>query len=69
MNISIIFFSSDGVIYDFAGSETIGEDELAFGEAHKYVYLNPNEREMQDWDKSIMLSNRRFCREEHNIFT
>jgi hypothetical protein len=32
---SKINFSSEGVIYDWAASETIGKDELAFGEPHK----------------------------------
>ena len=31
---------TDGVIYDFAGPFTIGEDEFAFGTTHKYVRLN-----------------------------
>jgi hypothetical protein len=64
-----LYISSDGTIYDFVGNETIGKYELAFGETHKYIYLNPNNKEMSDWDNGIMLSNCKFEKEEHNIFS
>mmetsp|Transcript_46429 Transcript_46429/g.34104 ORF Transcript_46429/g.34104 Transcript_46429/m.34104 type:complete len:112 (+) Transcript_46429:43-378(+) len=34
---------SQGVIHDFAGPFTIGIDNLAFGETHKYVRLHVEE--------------------------
>ena len=35
---------SDGVIHDFSGPYEISIDDLAFGETHKYVKLNIDDR-------------------------
>ena len=41
---------------------------MAFGEPHKYVFLNPDIREEENWDKGVKISDNRFKQEEHNIF-
>jgi hypothetical protein len=61
--------SSKGVIHDFAGSEYVSIDDMAFGEPHKYVYLNPSEEEKKKWDYCVNASDKKFSKEDHNIFT
>lgn len=61
--------TSDGVIHDFAGSYYIGIDNMAFGNPHKYVMLNPDEREKARWDKAVEQGDERYNTEEHNLFT
>lgn len=63
------FCTSDGIIHDFAGSYFIGIDNMAFGNPHKYVLLNPNENEKADWDKAVEKGDERFNTEEHNLCT
>jgi hypothetical protein len=60
--------ASDGKIYDFAGSYFISQDNMAFGNPYKYVELNPDISEQQEWDDCVAKSNERFTNEEHNIF-
>ena len=40
---------------------------MAFGEAHKYVELNPTIKEAEMWDLSLRDTDNRFYNEEHNI--
>ncbi len=40
---------------------------MAFGRPYKYVELNPDLREQEDWDDAVMKSNERFQNEEHNL--
>ncbi len=56
--------TSDGRIYDFAGSETIGKDELAFGDPYKYVPLDFSLL----YDKGLFKANEKFSHEEHSLF-
>ncbi len=42
---------SDGILHDFAGPYTIGIDDLAFGETHKYVQLDI--RDSVRYDRSL----------------
>jgi hypothetical protein len=46
----------------------IGIDNLAFGEPHKYVFLNPNETEKLLWDNGVNSSDKKFRKQCHNIF-
>ena len=55
---------SKGKIYDFAGSCTIGEENLSFGDPYKYVQLKP----CKNWDKGLLLANLRYEKEDHNLF-
>lgn len=55
---------SNGKIYDFAGSEYIGEDELAFGKPYKYVRLE----NCINWDKGIKQANLKYEDQEHSLF-
>jgi hypothetical protein len=41
---------------------------LAFGRPHKYVELNPDLREQEQWDEAVIKANERFANEQHNIF-
>ena len=40
---------------------------MAFGNPYKYVELNPDNQEQENWDESVFKSNDRFQNEEHNI--
>lgn len=55
--------SSDGTIYDFAGSQFISEDDLAFGEPYKYVKFKP----CANWDQGILKANSKYWNEDHNL--
>lgn len=63
------YYRSDGKIHDFAGSEYVSVDDMAFGEPYKYIPLDPNHKEKINWDKSVLLSDYKYNQEEHNIFT
>lgn len=63
------YFSSKGVIHDFAGSFYVSFDDFAFGEPYKYVQLNPSDEEKAKWDSMLYMSDCRFNNEEHNLFT
>ena len=70
-NFFIIFInhiSSDGRIHDFAGSYYVSIDDMAFGEPHKYVELEPTVNEAENWDQYLGKTDNRFFNEEHNIF-
>lgn len=58
---------SNGVTHDFAGSYVVGVDNLSFGETHKYVELEPDEKEKRKWDEAIKLGDIKFSKEEHNL--
>jgi hypothetical protein len=40
---------------------------MAFGNPYKYVYLDPDNKEQDDWDSSIHKADERFRGEEHNL--
>lgn len=44
---------SRGVIYDFAGPYTIGEEHMAFGKPTRYLQLNPNKTRGNKWDEVL----------------
>ena len=44
---------SKGVIHDFAGPYYVSIDDLAFGEAHKYVVLDLEGVTPEQYDKAI----------------
>lgn len=44
---------SRGVIYDFAGPYTIGEDHMAFGRPTRYLPLDPGRCKGEQWDESV----------------
>lgn len=56
---------SNGKIYDFAGSQYIGEDELSFGNPMKYVKFKP----CQNWDLGIEEANNKYVDEEHDLIS
>jgi hypothetical protein len=41
---------------------------MAFGNPYKYVYLDPDSNEQDNWDKAIQNTDERFKGEEHNLF-
>lgn len=44
---------SRGVIYDFAGPYTIGEDHMAFGRPTRYLQLDPGRCKGERWDEAV----------------
>jgi hypothetical protein len=40
---------------------------MAFGDPLKYIQLNPNNEEQEQWDYAIAKADDRFNNEEHNI--
>eukprot|EP00753_Platysulcus_tardus_P008568 PLAT16107.1.p1 GENE.PLAT16107.1~~PLAT16107.1.p1 ORF type:complete len:205 (-),score=47.92 PLAT16107.1:99-713(-) len=58
--------SSSGVIYDFAGPYTIGEDDMAFGKPTRYLQLTPSSAE--EWDAAIARGNAVYETRMHNLF-
>lgn len=44
---------SRGVIYDFAGPYTIGEDHMAFGRPTRYLQLDPGRCKGEQWDEAV----------------
>ena len=56
---------SDGIIHDFAGPYTIGIDDLAFGETHKYVLLEIDDS--QRYDQSLIKADKIYEGQMHNI--
>lgn len=44
---------SRGVIYDFAGPFTIGEDHMAFGKPTRYLQLDPGRCSGEQWDEAV----------------
>ena len=59
--------TSNGIIHDFAGSNYVGIDNMAFGNPTKYVQLTPNDREINEWDNAIDKGDERFSMENHNL--
>ena len=45
--------NSKGIIYDFAGPYCVSVDNMAFGKPTKYVLLDLNGREFDEYDKAI----------------
>ena len=45
--------SSEGIIHDFAGPYFVSIDDMAFGNPTKYVMLDLNEREYDEYDKAV----------------
>ena len=60
--------TSTGIIHDFAGSYYVGIDNFAFGSPTKYIMLNPNELERNEWDNAIEKGDEKFNLENHNLF-
>lgn len=44
---------SRGIIYDFAGPYTIGEDNMAFGNPTRYLRLDPGRCTAEHWDEAV----------------
>jgi hypothetical protein len=58
--------TSSGIIYDFAGPYYIGEGELAFGRATRYIQLHPGVT-AQAWDDAVFQANSCYAKKMHNI--
>jgi hypothetical protein len=65
---------SRGVAYDFAGPYSIGVDDLSFGQATRYLVLDPNLvtrpaglSAAAAWDAGIDAGNDVYCRRMHNL--
>ncbi|CAM9479242.1 unnamed protein product [Ectocarpus sp. 13 AM-2016] len=58
---------SRGVIYDFAGPYTIGEDHMAFGRPTRYLPLDPGRCKGEQWDESVAHSCETYSKRMHNL--
>ena len=45
--------TSKGIIHDFAGSYHVNVDHMAFGNPTKYIFLDLNQRELENYDDAI----------------
>jgi len=61
--------TSEGVIHDFAGPYYVSVDNFAFGDPHKYVVLDNDGIDPDEWDRCVDKADRRFKNENHNLFT
>lgn len=59
---------SRGVIYDFAGPYTIGEDNFAFGHPSRYLQLSPDKVYDNTWDEGVYTGNEIFSHKMHNLW-
>ena len=55
-----------GRIHDFAGPYTIGVDDFAFGETHKYIKLEGVD--IQNWDLTVTRADKTYKGRMHNLF-
>ncbi|CAG0884020.1 unnamed protein product [Cyprideis torosa] len=62
--------SSRGLIYDFAGSYYVSEDNMAFGWPVKVLQMDLEKVKggANAWDKGILEANRIYRRRAHNLF-
>ncbi|CAM9716171.1 unnamed protein product [Scytosiphon promiscuus] len=58
---------SRGVIYDFAGPYTIGEDHMAFGRPTRYLRLDPDRCKGERWDEAVARSSETYSKRMHNL--
>jgi hypothetical protein len=58
---------SEGLIYDFAGPYTIGEEFMAFGHPTRYLQLDPGRARRMKWDDGVRRGNAVYRERMHNI--
>eukprot|EP00752_Nemacystus_decipiens_P011531 g10239.t1 len=58
---------SRGVIYDFAGPYTIGEDSMAFGRPTRYLQLDPARCKAEHWDEAVARASETYSKRMHNL--
>ncbi len=58
---------SEGVIFDFAGPYTIGEEFMAFGHPTRYLQLDPVRARRMKWDDGVRRGNAVYRERMHNI--
>lgn len=65
---------SRGVIYDFAGPYTIGEDNMAFGKPVRYITLDPSRANGEGssgaaaFDAAVARGSRDYSKRMHNLW-
>ena len=67
---------SRGVIYDFAGPYTIGEDDFAFGAPTRYLTLDPakirsgtqDDNPIVSWNQCVARGSKDYSKRMHNLF-
>lgn len=57
--------NSKGIIYDFQGSYSIGEDHFAFGNPTRYLQLDPSKAYDKPYDDGIIAGSEIFRHKEH----
>jgi len=61
--------TSNGIIHDFAGSEYVSINDMAFGNPYKYIPLKPTDEEISRWDSCIEKTDAKFRQMDHNLIT
>ena len=59
--------TSDGKIHDFAGPYYVSVDDMAFGEPTKYIPLELNENNIDEWDNMVEQGDAKFEKMNHNL--
>lgn len=59
--------NSEGIIYDFGGSYYIAVDNFSFGRPTKYLRLDPEKIQINDWNDAILKSANTYSQQPHNL--
>ena len=57
-------WTGDGVIHDFAGPYYVSVDDMTFGNPTKYIPLEIDERNIDDWDNYVELGDEKIQRND-----
>ena len=60
---------SEGIIYDFAGPYFVSIDNMTFGNPTKYVSLELNQKQINEYDKMIEESRNNYEKQMYNLIT
>ena len=60
-------WTGDGVIHDFAGPYYVSVDDMAFGNPTKYIPLDIDEHNIDDWDNFVELGDEKYREMMHNL--
>lgn len=59
--------SSEGIIHDFAGPYYVSIDNMSFGNPTKYVILNLDEKEINDYDKAVEIGTKHYKKQFYSF--
>ena len=59
---------SEGIIYDFAGPYFVSVDNMAFGNPTKFVILELNQKEFEEYDKAVEYGRKCYKKLNYDFF-